>query len=163
MNFIGIDNGVTGAITIIAPDAVHVFRTPVKTEQSYTKAKQNITRVDYDKLLNILNIPNLENSFALIERPMVNPGMFKASISAIRSLECTLIAIESLQIPYAYIDSKEWQKMLLPSGLQGKPELKKASMDIGIRLYPQHADFIRKQKDADSLLIAEYCRRKYGK
>ena len=41
-----------------------------------------------------------------------------------------------------------------------KDQLKKASMDIGIRMFPNHEVKIRKHKDADSLLMAEWCRRK---
>ena len=59
---------------------------------------------------------------------------------------------------YEYIDSKEWQKVLLQKGVKG-PELKKASQDIGCRLFPKLKDIIIKQKDADGILIAEYCKR----
>lgn len=57
-----------------------------------------------------------------------------------------------------YCDSKHWQRILLPKGAKG-PELKKASMDIGCRLFPEHEKLIRKHKDADGLLIAEWARR----
>ncbi|GAH84395.1 unnamed protein product, partial [marine sediment metagenome] len=95
-----------------------------------------------------------------IERPYVNPQGFKATASALRCLEATLIAIEALGLSYQYMDSKEWQREMLPLGLKGTAELKKASVDIGCRLFPQYAEQIRKHKDGDSLLIAEYARRK---
>ena len=47
---------------------------------------------------------------------------------------------------------------MLPKGCKGA-ELKAASKDVGIRLFPQHKEIIVKQKDADSLLIAEWARR----
>jgi hypothetical protein len=47
---------------------------------------------------------------------------------------------------------------MFPKGLKGI-ELKKASMDIGIRLFPHLEEVIIKQKDADGLLIAEWARR----
>ena len=56
-----------------------------------------------------------------------------------------------------YVDSKDWQKVLLPKGTKGSDELKKASLDIGNRLFPQFAD--NKHKDRDGILIAEYGRR----
>jgi len=121
---------------------------------SYTKTKQYITRVDFEELCNIL-FKWKGKGQATIERPMVNPGRFKTTMSAMRSLEALLIALEMVQIPYLYIDSKEWQKALLPSGLKGD-ELKKASMDIGIRLFPGCKDEIKKQGDADAMLIAYY-------
>ena len=153
--YIGIDNGVTGAVSIITNTEVLHFLMPTKSEQSYTKTKQNITRIDYPRLIDILAEHRLTKStvFCLLERPMVNPGRFKATVSAIRALEATLLALEQLGMPYAYIDSKEWQRALLPKGLE-KTELKKAAVDVANRLFPQV-----KTKDADSLLIAEYARR----
>ena len=48
---------------------------------------------------------------------------------------------------------------MLPKGIEGSAELKKASKDIGCRLFPSQADLINKHKDADGLLIAEWARR----
>lgn len=158
--YIGIDNGVSGTIGVVSNEegfqSVNVI-TPVFSQQNYTKAKANINRVNTKELKLILK-PFREGGFLLIERPMVNPGRFKATTSALRSLEASLIVIEDLEIPFQYIDSKEWQKALLPSGLKG-PELKTASVDIGIRLFPEHKELITKHKDADGILIAEYARR----
>ena len=87
------------------------------------------------------------------------PVRFKATTSALRCLEATLICVDLFILSKDFCDSKQWQKMLLPSGIKGSTELKKASMDIGCRLFPQHSDLIKKQKDADGLLIAEWARR----
>ena len=154
--YIGIDNGVTGTVSIITntSDVIH-FNIPIQKELSYTKKKQYITRIDYNKLIQALD--NYGNCFCLLERPMINPMRWKASMSAIRALEATLISLERLAIPYQYIDSREWQKELLPKNLfknKGK-DLKFAALDIAKRLFPQI-----NTKDADSLLIAEYARRK---
>lgn len=159
--YIGIDNGVSGTIGVITKNESLFIQTPVKLEQSYTKTKQNINRIDYEKLYSLLyNIyTKRSNSLIIIERPMVNPKRFKATTSALRSLEATLIAVESLSFPYIYEDSKKWQKELLPSGIKGSDKLKKASMDIGCRLFPQHKDIIMKHGDADGILIAEWARR----
>lgn len=158
-SFIGIDNGVSGTIAILSEESF-VCATPVKKEQNYTKKKDNISRVEVIQLHNLLSA--YTDPIILIERPMVNPKMFKATLSAVRALEATLNVIELLELPYQYIDSKEWQKALLPEGVKGRPELKKASVDIGCRLFPQHREIIEKHGDADGLLIAEYCRRKFG-
>ncbi len=160
--YIGIDNGVTGSIGVIAPDASYLLIIPTKKEQSYTKKKQNITRIDTVALLDML-LPWHENVVAMVERPFVNPGMFKSTLSAIRALEATLIVLEEINIGYEYIDSKEWQKALLPEGTKGAADLKKASADIGKRLYPSLSEQIDKQKDADGLLIAHYLMIKYNK
>ena len=130
---------------------------PVKKEFEYTKVKQKITRLSLD-FLNILDcITDQRNCIAILERPVT--GMpFKAVKSAMRCLEAQLICLELRNIPRMFIDSKQWQKELLPKGCKGT-ELKYASMDIGIRLFPEHKKLIMKQKDADGLLIAEWGRR----
>lgn len=164
--YIGIDNGTTGTITIIKKKEIFYVLMPIKREQSYTKKKQNISRIDTvnlkDLFWNTCRIPNSSKErFCLIERPMVNPMRFKASMSAIRALEATLIILEELDIPYQYIDSKEWQGYFLPKNIlklkskNKSVQLKKAAVDIARRLFPKI-----KTKDADSLLIAEYARRK---
>lgn len=162
MIYIGIDNGVTGAVAAVTDTSSIVFHTPTFSQQSYTKTKNNITRVDFDNLKRKLSQISHENSGqikAYIERPMVNPARFASTLSAIRALEATQIILEQLQIAYEFIDSKKWQKVMLPARVTGSAELKKASYDRGLQIFPQHAEFIKKQKDADALLIAEFARR----
>lgn len=157
--YIGIDNGVSGSIGIINGIHIHVFKTPIRKVLNYTKAKQWLNRIDGIALRKIFHLAPM-GTFCLVERPMVNPGRFKATVSALRALEATLIILEDLDIPYQYIDSKEWQKELLPSGLKGPEELKPASAEVACRLFPHLGEQIRKHKDGDGILIAEYARRK---
>ena len=151
--FIGIDNGVTGSLGLVSDQSAIVFKTPVRKVLNYTKKKAFLNRLDGIRLNDMLR-PYVDSfdCFALIERPMVNPVRWAASVSAIRCMEATLIVIESLKIPYAYIDSKEWQKALLPAGLE-KKELKLAALDVAARLYPA---LKLDDTDADGLLIAHY-------
>lgn len=153
--FIGIDNGVSGAITVLSESGVVLthIKIPVKNCLNYTKKKAFHNRVDFLKLKHELCSGIGISPFCMIERPMVNPMRWVASISAIRCLEATEIILEELQIPYQFIDSKEWQKVLLPSGLV-KEQLKKAADDVAKRLFPKLTIV-----NSDSLLIAEYCRR----
>ncbi len=161
--YVGIDNGVTGTIGVVFPDGTsRLIKVPVHKEQNYTKKKGNISRIKGGELYLFLDdcvAPGVIPVFCAIERPMVNPKRFTATISAIRALEATLIVVEMLDLPYMYIDSKEWQKELLPKGCKGD-DLKPASRDIGCRLFPQHREIIEKHKDADGILIAEYLKRK---
>lgn len=164
---IGIDNGVTGSIAYVTSDgSKRDFKpVPVKKEQNFQKKKSNITRLDFNKYLNLIYkwLSELtEEIHVLIERPFLNPKGLKATISAMRCLESTLILIEHYfpQFSFEYIDSKEWQRIMLPNGIKGTSELKKASLDIGCRLFPELSEAIKKHKDADSLLIAEYFRRR---
>lgn len=153
--FIGIDNGISGAITILSNmnDILLHEKTPVIKCLNYTKKKAFVNRVEFRAFEKLLRYAGL-NTFCFIERPMVNPGRFNASVSAIRCLEATIILLEDLQIPYQFIDSKEWQKELLPAGLV-KDELKVAADSVAKRLFPK-----QKVVNADSILIAEYCLRK---
>lgn len=174
MNIIGIDNGTSGTISVLDKEGRCVLHcpTPAFIEQSYTKTEKRISRVDSNALRRLLASYMTVDSggcFVIIERPMVNPGRFAATISAVRALEATLITLERLEIPYRYVDSKEWQSAMLPKNIwktkltkKGKKQLvspgpkvlKKAACDIARRLYPQV-----KTKDADSLLMAVYERR----
>lgn len=153
--FVGIDNGVSGAITIISENNAIILheKTPVKKCLNYTKKKAFHNRVSFKHLANILKIAG-NDTFCMIERPMINPGRWVASVSAMRCLEATEIILEELQIPYQFIDSKEWQKELLPSGLV-KDELKRAADSVAKRLFPKQTIY-----NSDSILIAEYCLRK---
>jgi len=160
MLWIGIDNGVSGSIGVRDAGALADYlHMPIKKVLSYTKKKQWVNRIDVDKLRFYLrNIGvNDKDMKVLLERPMVNPMRFKASESALRSFEATLIVLEELKIPYEYIDSKEWQRALLPKKLE-KDELKGAALSVGKRLFPS-VDF-EGFNDADGILIAEYHRRK---
>lgn len=155
-----IDNGVTGSIGWVSDDGLSGFElTPVIKTQNYTKKKDQISRVDVGRMRGLLASLFLTyegNVEAVLERPLVNPQMFKATISAVRCMEATMTVLESLEIGYSFCDSRDWQKHMLPEGVKGTPELKKASMDKGIQLYPQFADLIRKHKDADGILGARY-------
>ena len=160
MIFIGIDNGVSGSIGIITPYDVSYIKIPVKKELNYTKTKKWLNRIDTEELYNMLHPNETEYIKVYIERPMVNPGRFQATASALRALEATLIVLEKLKYPYKYLDSKEWQKEFLPKELKGE-ELKEASLQIGKRMFPK-VD-LKGFKDADGLLIAAYAQLKETK
>lgn len=154
--FIGIDNGVSGSIGVIREDGTYSFYiTPVKKELNYTKVKSFISRIKVLELTRILSVAG-PGSMVMIERPMVNPSMFQATVSAIRAFEATVTILETLRLPYEVVDSKGWQKALLPSGVFGD-QLKPASLNVGNRLFPEAA--INKHKDRDGMLIAAYCKK----
>ena len=163
-HFVGIDNGVTGSVGIItihgAVQSSAFFSTPVIKCPSYTKKIQYIHRIDYDKLMASLPVGNV---ICLMERPMINSSAFTATLSAARALEATIIALEMLNIPFDYIDSKEWQSEFISSAVMGHDAMKEASKQIGLKLFPNNAGYINKHGDADGLLIAEYARRQHSK
>jgi hypothetical protein len=152
MQIVGIDNGVTGSIGVVG--AITWYGPiPIKKVLNYQKKKSFTNRIDVNGLEVILKkcLP----AKAYLERPMVNPGRFAASASALRAFEATLIVLERLEIAYEFVDSKEWQKVL-PKGLKGSEELKQASLSKATQLYPHLKDAITKQGDGDGLLIAHY-------
>ena len=160
--YIGIDNGTTGTIGFIGTGMerlVMMEKMPIKVEQDYTQKNQKITRVDFPELLNLLERFDRNNCLAIIENPMENSGKFKSTGSALRCLEAVMIACEKLCIGMEFKSSRKWQNVMLPKGIKGSTELKKASRDIGIRLFPECKVIIEKHGDADGLLIAEWARR----
>ena len=158
--YIGIDNGVTGSIAILSPgEEPRFFLTPTRKEQDYTKAKQEIRRILVSRLVEILTLVRPNISFALLERPMINPTRWRASVSAIRADEATRAVLEMFDIAYSWVDSKEWQKEFLPKGTSAE-DLKVKSREVGRRLFPACLGMIENHGDADGLFIAEYARRK---
>lgn len=161
---IGIDNGVSGSIGIIEQDGTSDFHTMKQfthKEQDYTKRKKGITRLKAQVLHQYLYRYVGDDVKVLIERPMVNPKHFNTTVCAVRIMEATMNVLELLKFGYEFIDSREWQKELLPQGTKGSSNLKKASLDVGSKLFPHFRTRFKTQKDADGMLIAEYCRRKY--
>jgi hypothetical protein len=171
MIYIGIDNGVSGSIAVLDNSGkVLLFeQTPIKSERNYTKEEHFLNRLDHAKLKELfflvfkLNDNSTENIKIYIERPMVNPMRWKASMSAIRCLESLLVVLEQLKLDksYEYIDSKEWQKAMLPKSVikKGSEKLKKSGIRVSKKLFPS----VKITTDADALLIAEYYRKKIYK
>jgi hypothetical protein len=153
--YVSIDNGCTGTISVIDTEkgTSSFCKTPVFKCKSYTKKPQNIHRINWGEL--IANLPK-SDALVTLERPLVNPHMFSATQSALRSLEATLIAIEYLGLDYQYMDSKEWQQEFLSSALIGKEQMKEGSKQVAIDLYPNHRTKIEEHGDGDSLLMARY-------
>ena len=160
--FIGIDNGVSGAIGIVFEPSGEAlwYPMPTKRVRDYTKKKQFLRRVDTNKLTSIVEkIINIDANLGgreivvIIERPLDTPKRYKASKSAMRCFEATLIVLESFSLIPIIIDSREWQKVMLPS--IGSGDSKSLSSEIGEKLFPK----IKFKADADALLIAEWARR----
>lgn len=161
-SYIGIDNGVSGSVGIITVYLdlrieSKLYKIPIFKSLDYVKKERYLNRVDIKSLSDLLKNYNSENCFVGLERPMVNPRRFRASVSALRALEAVLIVLEQLKLPFRYIDSKEWQKELF--GKEKVKDLKKMSLEVAKRLYPQinYDEFV----DADGLLIATYIMKKF--
>ena len=169
--YLGIDNGVTGSIGVIQGEYYNFFKVESFSSQSYTKKKQNISRINFPKLnLFFRDLSNIAKVVALLENP-ASVNNFKVVQSSMRCFEATIIALEINDIPYSNCTAGEWQKELIPGAIKKNEELrgdkfkkertenlKTASMVEGIKLCPLQEELITKNKDADGLLIAEWLR-----
>lgn len=164
--YIGIDNGISGTIGILRGDKSSFFKVPTFFGQDYVKTKKNVTRIDFISLASLLDkiVASSLETFIIMERPMINPRRFSATVSAARSMESVLIVVDLLKarhkIHFRWVDSKEWQSRIFPKGTKGD-KTKLRSMQIGSKKYPQHSELIVKHKDADGLMLAEFCRNEY--
>lgn len=173
MIYVGIDNGVSGAIAYYYNDKMYVMDLPIKNVQSYTKKVEFVNKIDFVELKKIFKeLLSYSEMKVLWERPFCNSKMFKASLSSMLSYQTTLDCLEELEIPYEMIDSKMWQTKLLPKGIYkitqdkdgrnrikaDRKVLKKASIDTANRMYPYLE--IKKDGQADAVMICEYLRRK---
>jgi hypothetical protein len=158
--YCGVDNGSSGSIAILTPGAPPFWAaTPTKRCRNYQKTEKHLNRVDAEELFDILHdrvyVPAKEQglkALVLLERPYCNPAGFNASMLAARALDATLVVLDLLQLDYRFVDSKEWQSVMLPKGIIGRDELKKASYDVGKKRFPA----TKFKKDADSLLMAQW-------
>lgn len=118
---IGIDNGSTGAIGVLGLEKALYVKTPVVKVRDYKKAASYVTRVDHVKLKEFLYsvLSRTTDVSVLLEPPMVNIFTFKATASALRALETTLVVLEQLGLSavnpgdiasgYQFVLAKDWQ------------------------------------------------------
>ena len=158
---IGIDNGTTGAIGIIHPNGTDFFKTPTITVPKYTKAPAKLKRVDFQRLVLMLQeYTNRYECFVALENPLTSKRLLNTTILAARSHEATMIALEYLNISryhknLIHVSSRDWQKIYLPRIVKGQGK-KVASLTLGINEWPEHRHAIISQGDADALYLAKY-------
>jgi len=155
--YVGVDNGPSGSIGVLTKDRTEFHETFTSPIFDYTKAAQMMTLLDYRKMRAFFKRLMEEGDLIMMmERPMVNPGRWRATVIALRAHQQYLDIFTSLRHPEpSFIDSRKWQKVYLPSGIKG-PALKVASKQVGCRMFPIHAETIEKHGDADGLFIAMY-------
>lgn len=160
--FVAVDNGVSGTIGAVSEDLdwsifMHV---PTYSAREYMHSKErHMTHIDYDSLKKIfVSLSKIGDLVVVTERPLVNPKLFKATMSGVRAHEILLAVLRSLGIElHDTWDSRSWQKEML--GDFEKGESKPASERAGCLLAPEHSRAIKKHGDADSALMA-LCLRK---
>lgn len=167
MIIIGIDNGLSGAISVITPDNIYVVPMPViksgKTKNVYDE------QIVYHTFFNAAcSTPDRQgNAHAFIEHAQAMPkqggtSMFNFGVGygLIRGM------LVALGIPYTVVHPRVWQKVML-AGVN-KDNTKAASIIIAKRLFPdvslRRTEKCRTDSDgmADALLIAAYGQRTLG-
>lgn len=171
---IGMDNGSTGTICswIIGTNQIDFKQTPSKRECNYQKQINYIDRLNHEQIKSWLknNIKKTQKLYKreiriiiIIERPMVNPQRFDASLNAVRAFQSLLVILQQLNIKYLTIDSKQWQHYFFGKDTSFM-DLKFESLKMGINVFNQiqpsgfiqMIDIIRNHGDADALLITKY-------
>lgn len=158
------DNGTTGTIGWRYGCTTHeMIEVPVKKRASFHKSPRSTTVIDVNALETALR-DMLDRAkvkpcdvIAYRERPMINPKRWQASMSASRADEAETIVLERMGIEYHYVDSKAWQRHILPSsGKKGTTSdiLKAESKDIGCKMFNHLSTIINKHGDADGILGA---------
>jgi len=179
--YIAGDNGVTGSFAVVDPVGRLVLYqpTPVEKRQSYTKKKDMFNRVRGD-ILHAMLEPFAGKSTVILERPVTGMS-FNTIRSAFRCDEATVIVLEILGMRYEYVDSRQWQKEMLPylqapkTSPKGstaevkaankvfndslKKQTKIQSLEAGRKLFPAQEFGRAKTADADAALMAEWARR----
>lgn len=156
MIYLGIDPGLSGAVSAILPDGrLFVTDTPVavvkKTRRDYLVGEMAaVLRGLWDRN---------QNACAALERGIAMPRQSSSTTYTTgRGGGLWEGILAALGIPYELVDSRKWKKeMGLPPGAD-----KGASRVLASRLFPESAQFFARAKDdgrAESALIAEYRRR----
>ena len=192
MTIISMDNGTTGSFCVLdSKGKLLTFEhIPTLKEKSWkkeepkkkTKSKKKssvspYTVVDIDKLQKTLATyasicPDL---VAYIERPAVSFmskfGMHTA-LSAFGAYICVAYVMRKLEIPYHWIDSKEWQEYTIPEAMAKYKEQKKkkvkstlrnkdlkvASNALAKKLFPSVV--LKEEGDGDCLCMGYYLHQK---
>ena len=159
MTYIGIDNGVHGAIAIIDA-AVTVHKTPA-IKPSKGKGK---VQLDEAGMWELLRDVDPSEAFAATERVQARPKQGRSSaIATGRGDGLWRGMLVAAGIPYAVVGPRTWQGVLLRD--VAKSDTKAASVIVAKRLFPGVSllptDKCRRADHnmADALLLAEYARR----
>jgi crossover junction endodeoxyribonuclease RuvC len=152
---LGIDPGLTGAITLV-DDSCHIvsiYDMPVM-EKPYGKGKM-VNSIELSDMIDEM-ISMAGNSLTFhLEQVSSMPGQGVASTFAFgRAFGVVEGVIGCKKQPLVYVSPRTWKKSF---GLIGKD--KDVARTIAMSLYPASADFFKRKKDigrVDSLLIAIY-------
>lgn len=151
---IGIDPGLTGAVSVINPSGglVNIFDMPISAK---TNGKGN--QINAGELSDFID--SADNKYlspiteAVIERVHAMPGQGVTSVFSFgRSLGVVEGILASKDIPIRWVTPQKWKKSF---GLIGKD--KDAARTLVIEKFPEKRELFKRKKDigrADAVLIA---------
>lgn len=160
--YVGIDNGSTGSIGYMA--GTYTSLLPMsKLCRRYTGNKKG-TGLELDPLEFYRYISNIQKEHGkirmlAIEKPFTNPGQVMTMVAARGMFSAIQAILEILAVPYIVVGAQEWQKKFLNGEVtatanKGEKETKLRSRILGSQRWPELADPIKHQKDADALWLA---------
>lgn len=152
MKIIGIDPGLTGAISLVSREEVVVFDTPTCKLRMGRKTKTEYLPLEMAEVLQSLA---KSDCHVFMEKVHSMPGQGVASTFNFgKGFGIWIGILAALKIPYSLITPQAWKKKLMC----GMPD-KDASRIRAQQLYPQAANYLNLKKHhgrAESLLIAHY-------
>lgn len=151
--FIGIDPGSKGAVTVLDEKSNVILLEDIP----FLKSEKEM---DIPTFSDMINDYILEEHHCILEKCQYTPAIRGSGAftfgKTIGYTECALLL---LKVSHELVRPQLWKKEF---SLIGKD--KTGSIEVAKRLFPSVATKLIKTKDgrAESLLIAEYCRRKNG-
>ena len=154
--YIGIDQGLTGAIAFLGKGWDRVLDCPVAKAR---KGHDFQVPLMVDLLDSLLDEHNVGAMVAAIEQGIAMPRQSSSStFKTGRGIGLWEMALAARGIRYEFVTPQRWKKALgIPKGAD-----KNESRVVAQRLFPDLADQLARVKDdgrADALLIAEWRRR----
>jgi hypothetical protein len=157
MIVLGIDPGLSGAISVLEGDSCLCFDMPVHALSRGGKSKRE---VDPHGLANLIVKWASANDHAFVERVGAMPGQGVSSMFALgKGFGIILGVLAALAVPYTVVDPRIWKKAL------GVPAEKDGARARASQLMPKAAgQWPLKKHDgrAEAALIALYGMRKLG-
>lgn len=164
--YLGIDNGLLGAVAALHPDGrVEFHDTPYVEVERKTKSAGKAQRKEYDAAQMVIILRQYAGAFVALERPMVMPSQqINTALSVGIGGGLWQGILSALLLPHEIVPPATWKAaMYRGSGLSTSD--KNASRILAARLFPQAAEQLKRVKDdgrAEALLLAEWGRRRHA-
>lgn len=164
MRHIGLDPGIKGAIACIYSDGtVKIYDTPTKLWEAKSRAGNTTRDYDIKKCRKLLKKLIGKNTKIWLEGVHPFLGSKVSNFLLGRSKGIWEALIVSLGYEYALVPMRSWTTYFF--GPKARKDKKKSNLKKARKLYPRAKKYFTLKKHdgrADSLLIAEFGRRKHN-